>query len=76
METRGCVPLGLMGQPLCTEGTDMVECLSVLDSRGLQTWLRPMGSPRGADRWSASWLLSLLGAVTVDSWVSVIHDGG
>ena len=23
-----------------------------------------------------SWLLSLLGAVTMDAWVSFIHDGG
>ena len=52
--TRGCVRLGLMGQPLCTrltcEGTDMAECLSVLDSRGPWTWLRPTGHLRGAER--------------------------
>ena len=24
----------------------------------------------------SSWLLSLLGAVTVDAWVSFVHDGG
>ena len=83
-ETRGRVSLGLRGGPLrmrlTCEGTRAVAGLSVLDSRGTQTWMRLKGHLCGGDRCQAGiptmMQLFLLGGVTVDAWVSVVRGGG
>lgn len=82
-ETRGCDSLGLRGEPFHTrltcKGTHAVACLSVLDSRGAQTWMRLKGHLCGGDRCQAGiptmLQLFLLGGVTVDAWVSLVRGG-